>query len=82
MAALIPNARAARDEAARLRDETAGLKLVLRQSAAHSREQLRTAEAVMDRLQDRRDSPLPSPWSTLDWTYEGGALAGVLVPVV
>jgi hypothetical protein len=79
MAALIPEARAARQEAGRLRGESFALKLALRQNAAHSREQLETAEAAMSRVQARREEPLPSPWSALLWSCEDGALEGVLV---
>ena len=81
MVELIPTARAARVEAMRLRRETVSLKLSLRESAAHSREQLRTAEVALDRVHARRDEPLQSAWSTLHWTCDHRALAGVLVAV-
>jgi hypothetical protein len=54
---------------------------LLRASAAHSREQLRSAEASLRRIEARRDDPLPSPWSTLPWKYDQRSLAGVLVSV-
>lgn len=79
MAALIPDARAAREEATRLRGEALGLKLALRQSAARSREQLRTADAALSRVQGRRCELLPSPWSALLWRYDHETLEGVLV---
>jgi hypothetical protein len=68
-------------EANRLRRETYALKRLLRASAAHSREQLRSAEASLRRIEARRDDPLPSPWSTLPWKYDQRSLAGVLVSV-
>ncbi|HET8752224.1 MAG TPA: hypothetical protein VFM43_06815 [Gaiellaceae bacterium] len=81
MAALIPHARAAREEAGRLRDEAMTLKRAMRESAAHSREQRLTAEEAMSRAVARRDEPLPSPWSALHWTHNADTLAGVLVPI-
>ena len=80
MAALIPDARAARAEAERLRRESAMLKVAARASASHSREQLRSAESAVDRSRRRWDEPLPSPWSTLHWSSDHDALAAVLVP--
>jgi hypothetical protein len=79
VAALMPGAQAAREEAGRLRGEAHALTLALRQSAAHSRAQLETAEAAMNRLQTRRYEPLPSPWSPLLWRLDAEALEGVLV---
>jgi hypothetical protein len=79
VAALIPDAQAARKEAGRLRGEALALKLVLRESAAQSREQLRTAEAALSRVQERRYEQLPSPWSALLWRREDETLDGVLV---
>lgn len=81
MVELIPTARAARVESKRLRRQTVSLKLTLRESAAHSREQLRAAEAALSRAHARCDEPLPSAWSTLHWTCDDRALAGVLVAV-
>ena len=79
MAAVIPEARAARSEAWRLRSETMGLKLALRQSAAHSREQRQTAEAALVRVMERRNELLPSPWSALRWNCDDRPLSDVLV---
>ena len=81
MAALISEARAARQEALRLRGEMRALKLVVRESAAYSRGQCQTAEEALTRVQARRDEPLPSPWSTLQWSSDHRQLAGVLVSV-
>ena len=43
--------------------------------------QLRAAEAALSRAHARCDEPLPSAWSTLHWTCDDRALAGVLVAV-
>ena len=69
MVALIPEARQARDEARRLRVESLELKLSLRASAARSHEEIIKARAAVSRVQARRSTPLPSPWSALGWTY-------------
>jgi hypothetical protein len=81
VAALIPEARAARVEARRLRVESVMLKRALRESNAHSLEQLRDAEDALSRVRARRSEPLPSPWSTLRWLQDDEALAVVLVSV-
>jgi len=81
VAALIPEARAARIQAARLRSEVHARKLEVRQNAAYTREQLRVAEEALTRVQARRETRLPSPWSTLGWSYDHRPLAGVLVPL-
>jgi len=81
VAALIPDARAARMESVRLRREMQARKRVVRQNSAYARQQLRTAEEALSRVQARRDERLPSPWSTLRWSYDHQALAGVLVPL-
>jgi hypothetical protein len=81
VAALIPDARAARAEARRLRGDVVELKLAVRASATHSLAQRRAAEAQLSRIMAHRDEPLPSPWSTLRWSYDAGPLAGVLVPL-
>src|SRR5262249_6929744 len=65
VAALIPEARAARMESVRLRREMQARKRVVRQNSAYARQQLRTAEEALSRVQARRDERLPSPWSTL-----------------
>jgi hypothetical protein len=57
------------------------LKLTLRESAGYSLEQRRTALESLDRVRVRRDSPLPSPWSTLQWSHNYRSLAEVLVQV-
>ena len=79
MAALIPDARAACLEARRLRGELQTLKHALRESAADSREQCKTANAALELLEARRGQPLPSPWSTLHWSHDHRSLSGVLV---
>jgi hypothetical protein len=81
MATLIQEAAEVRAESRRLRSEMFELKLALRESAGHSLEQRRTALEAFDRVRDRLDTPLPSPWSTLYWSHNYRPLADVLVPV-
>jgi hypothetical protein len=81
VAALIPEACAARAEARRLRADMAELRLATRESADHSLEQRRTAEAALTRITARRSEPLPSPWSTLRWSCDATPLSGVLVAI-
>jgi len=81
VAALIPEARAARMEADRLRKETDSLKVSVRESAARSRKQLHAAEVALSRVHELRHEPLPSPWSSLQWIYDEETLAGVLVSI-
>ncbi len=81
VAVTVEAARLARAEAGRLRVESVTLRLALRHTAAHSREQRRTAEAALLRLSAGRDVPLPSPWSGLAWTLWDQALDQTLVPV-
>ena len=81
MAALIAEARQAREQAGRLRVETRELKFSLRASAAHSREQLGEAEAALSRVRARRFDLFPSPWSMLRWTYSDEEVDRTLVPL-
>lgn len=81
MAALIPEARTARNESLRLRGEMQTLRLAVRQRAAYSHEQRRKAEEALTRVEARREELLPSPWSALHWSYDHRALGGVLVPL-
>ena len=82
MAELIPDARAVRAEAEWLRGQAVTLKVAVRANAKYNREQRRSAEAALQRIQARSDEPLPSPWSTLRWSSDHDALADVLVPVL
>ena len=68
MASLNAEARAARVEATRVRNEAEVLKLAVRGNLARSRARLGRAMAEMDRARARRDEPQPSPWSDLYWT--------------
>ena len=81
MAPLIQEAVEARAQSRRLRSEMFELKLALRESAGHSLDQRRTALEELERVRERLDAPLPSPWSTLHWSYNYRPLAEVLVPV-
>lgn len=80
MASLIQDAEAVRAESRRLRCEMFELKLAVRASA-HSLEQRRAALKSLDSVRDRVEAPLPSPWTTLHWSYNYRPLADVLVPV-
>jgi len=68
-------------EARRLRRETLTLRLAMRESAAYSHEQLHTAEEALSQALERRCEPLPSPWSSLQWSYDHETLSGVLVSI-
>jgi hypothetical protein len=81
LAALIPDARAARTESERLRCEIQARKLEVRENAACSREQLRSATEALTRVQKRSEVRLPSPWSSLQWSYDHRVLGDVLVPI-
>jgi len=80
VAALIPEARAARSESIRLRAEMQARKLAVRRSAADTRAQLQGAEMALVRAQ-AREATLPSPWSSLRWSLDDRPLAGVLVSI-
>ena len=83
MAALsLDAARAAREEAERLRMDSRTLRLAVRQSlclATARKERAETEAATAARRQ--RTVAATSPWSTLLWLREGDALDRVLVPV-
>ena len=81
MATVIQEAAAARAQSRLLRSEMFERKLVLRETAGRSLEQRRIALEAFERVQDRLDVPLPSPWSTLYWSHNYRPLADVLVPV-
>lgn len=81
MAALIPEARAARIEAVRLRYEARALKHTLRATAARSRNQLLAAEEARDLVLAHHYELLPSPWSSLRWRHQDEALDSTLVPL-
>ena len=80
-AVMLEAARTARSEAGRLRGESETLRLALRESAAHSLQERRKAQAAIDRICVQRDTPLPSPWSGLGWALWDEKLDQTLVPV-
>ena len=81
MASLIQEAAEARAQSRLLRSEMFELRLVLRENAGRSLEQRRTALEACERVRERLDAPLPSPWSTLRWSHNYRPLAEVLVPL-
>ena len=81
MAAVTVAARAARDDASRLRSESLGLKLAVRGNLAGSRDRLEKAQLETDRARARRAIPHASPWSGLHWLLEDESLERILLPV-
>ena len=81
MASLSAEARAARFESQRMRDDMRTLRFVMRGNLERSREGVNQAKAETERARARRARPLPSPWSELAWleTYE--TLDCTLVPL-
>lgn len=74
-------ARAARDDASRLRSESLELKLAVRSNLARSRNRLGKAQLETERGRARRAIPHASPWSGLHWLLEDESLERVLLPV-
>jgi hypothetical protein len=81
MAEVTVAARAARGDAARLRNETQELKLSVRGNLARSRKRLGKAQLETDRARARRAVPCASPWSGLQWLLEDDSLERILFPV-
>jgi hypothetical protein len=74
-------ARATRADATRLRNESQGLKFVLRGNLARSRQRLGEAQLAADTVRARRAIPHASPWSGLHWLLEDESLETILLPV-
>ena len=74
-------ARAARDDASRLRSESLELKLAVRSNLARSRNRLGKAQLETERARARRAIPHASPWSGLHWLLEDESLERILLPV-
>ncbi len=81
MAEVSAAARAARDDASRLRSESLELKLAVRSNVARSRERLGKGQLETDRARARRAIPHASPWSGLHWLLEDESLERILLPV-
>ena len=81
MASLTTTARAARVDAARLRNEAKELKLAVRGNVARSRERVDRAKAQAGRARMQRAAPCGSPWSGLEWLRDDEKLGRVLVPL-
>jgi hypothetical protein len=80
VAALIVDARAAREEAQRVRLASVELRLAVRRSnrLAHVRKEKAVAAAAASR---RRVLIFPSPWSGLYWRREDDEVDRTLVPL-
>lgn len=74
-------ARAARDDASRLRSESLELKLAVRSNLARSRNRLGKAQLETERARARRAIPHASLWSGLHWLLEDESLERILLPV-
>lgn len=72
-------ARAARDDATRLRSESLELKLAVRGNLARSRDAL--GEAQLETESGRRAIPCASPWSGLHWLVDDESLERILLPI-
>jgi hypothetical protein len=79
-ALILDAARTSREEAERLRVESAALRLAVRRNAkrAHARTE-KAAAAAAAATKHRRQSA--SPWSSLHWQREDDSLARTLLPV-
>jgi hypothetical protein len=77
-ALILDAARTSREEAERLRVESAALRLAVRRNVkrAHTRTEKAAAAAA---TKHRRQSA--SPWSSLHWQREDDSLARILLPV-
>jgi hypothetical protein len=80
-ALILDAARTSREEAERLRVESAGLRLAVRRNVkhAHARTEKAAAAAAAAATKHRRQSA--SPWSSLHWQREDDSLARTLLPV-
>jgi hypothetical protein len=80
-ALILDAARTSREEAERLRVESAALRLAVRRNVkrAHARTEKAAAAAAAAATKHRRQSA--SPWSSLHWQREDDSLARILLPV-
>jgi hypothetical protein len=80
-ALILDAARTSREEAERLRVESAALRLAVRRNVkrAHARTEKAAAAAAAAATKHRRQSA--SPWSSLHWQREDDSLARTLLPV-
>ncbi|HJQ74309.1 MAG TPA: hypothetical protein VJ814_05450 [Gaiellaceae bacterium] len=82
VALIVEAARAAREEAQRLRSDSVELRLVLHRRSQLADARTREAAAVAAAAaRVKRERALPSPWSELLWRREDQALDQVLFPV-
>jgi hypothetical protein len=81
-ALILDAARTSREEAERLRVESAGLRLAVRRNVkhAHARTEKAAAAAAAAAATTRRRQSA-SPWSSLYWRREDDSLARTLLPV-
>jgi len=80
-AVVVESARAAREDAERLRAVMLELRRSLRANGHVARERHERAAAVMLSTQTRLARSAPSPWSGLVWRLDYAELERALVPV-
>ena len=78
---IVEAARSARQEARRLRSDSAGLKLVMGSRTRTVETRTATAEAAVATLKERRAIPFASPWSGLHWLLDDESLERILLPL-
>jgi len=81
VAAVTFEARVARRDARRLRQQAAELKLKARGSVSRSQRRVGRALFEADRARANRLESRPSPWSELRWTQTYETLEQTLVPL-
>jgi hypothetical protein len=78
-ALILDAARTSREEAERLRVESAALRLAARRDVKRAHARTEKAAAAAAATKHRRQSA--SPWSSLHWQREDDSLARILLPV-
>jgi hypothetical protein len=82
-ALILDAARTSREEAERLRVESAALRLAVRRNVkrAHARTEKAAAAAAAAAAATKHRRQSASPWSSLHWQREDDSLARTLLPV-
>jgi hypothetical protein len=78
---IVESARAARDEARRVRSASCELRTAVRASSRRARAGTEGAAAAAAAARTRHTLTTPSPWSGLEWSREDEQLGRVLVPL-
>jgi hypothetical protein len=79
---IVESARAARDEARRVRSASCELRTAVRASSRRARAGTEgAAAAAAAAARTRHTLTTPSPWSGLEWSREDEQLGRVLVPL-